>query len=237
MVASSPSSTQGSNLASSNNEHSLREFDSYRELSGSEIFAEIQDLQSKGITYAGNENIASQCEFVYNKTIKGSTLVTKDNASEFILSGVFEIDAKNFFMTSDAKWNSNNTIGLPFHQVKPSCLLLPVERNESFSFSSNHFPTIINNLRAIENLGNPRRSRDAASVIIGDPPAIKIVHPLFIVRYIFILLVILTLTFLKEKKANSDISNNGIAKSYISYNTTLTSRRIQHQQLACFFIQ
>ena len=35
-----------SNLASSNNEHSPREFDSYRELSGSDIFAEIQDLQS-----------------------------------------------------------------------------------------------------------------------------------------------------------------------------------------------
>ena len=103
MVSPLPSSTQGSNLTSSNNEQLSCKFNFYRELSGTDIFTEIQDLQSKGIIYAENENIASQCELVFNKTIKGSTLVTKSNASEFILSGVFKIDAKNFFMTSDGK--------------------------------------------------------------------------------------------------------------------------------------
>jgi hypothetical protein len=65
------------------------------------------------------DNICSLCEFVYNKDIKGDMLVPKDNdmkakTSEFILSGIFAIDARNFFMTSDGKWNPNDTLGMHF---------------------------------------------------------------------------------------------------------------------------
>ena len=162
---------------------------SYRDLSGSEILSEIQQLQSQGIIYSAKENIASQCEFVYNKERKGSILIPKDdtnNISEFVLTGVFEIDPRSFFMTSDGKWNSNNPLGLPFHQVKPSCCLLPVRRDINFDFSINDFPSIITNIHAIELLANPRRSRDVSSFVTGDPPSIKIVHHLFTVRHLLL---------------------------------------------------
>ena len=166
------------------------EHKSYRDLSGPEILSEIQQLQSQGIIYAAKENIASQCKFVYNKERKGSILIPKDNTnniSEFVLTGVFEIDPQSFFVTSDRKWNSNNPLGLPFHQVKPSCCLLPVRRDINFDFSINDFPSIITNIHAIELLANPRRSRDVSSFVTGDPPSIKIVHHLFTVRRLFLL--------------------------------------------------
>ena len=48
-------------------------------------------------------------------------------------------------MTSDGKWNANNTIGTHFEQVKPSCHL-PVQRDPDFAFSSDNFSSIIANL-------------------------------------------------------------------------------------------
>lgn len=89
-------------------------------------------------------------------------------------------------MTSDGKWNANNTLGTRFEQVKLSCRLLPVEKKEEFTFSSDDFPKIISNIRAIESLANPRKTRDAFSVIIeemGQPPAIKLSHQLFVVSH------------------------------------------------------
>ena len=55
----------------------------------------------------------------------------------------FEIDTKNYFMTSDGKWNSNNPIGTHLHQVKSFCHLLPVRRDDEFSYSANDFPAIM----------------------------------------------------------------------------------------------
>jgi hypothetical protein len=105
--------------------------------------------------------------------------------SEFILSGIFQIDARNFFMTSDGKWNSNNTLGTRFEQVKPSCLLHPVQRDAEFIRSLKDFPIIIENLRTIEALGDPRKTRDNISIVVNDPmhstSAIKLTHHLFVV--------------------------------------------------------
>ena len=71
------------------------------------------------------------CTFTYQKDLKGEILFPKNNTnniSELVFAGVFEIDTRNFFMTSDSKWNSNNPLGTCFNQVKPSCRLLPIQR-------------------------------------------------------------------------------------------------------------
>ena len=193
MASSLPSSTQGSDNISSHSvsDHgpSTSTFTSYRELSGSDILIETQQLHSQGIYYAANENLASQCEFIFNKDIKGEMLVPKDpdkKNSEFILTGILEIDAKNFFMTSDGKWNSNNALGTRLDQVKPSCHLLPVQRDDEFSFSTNDYSTILTNIRSIENLANPRKSRDTHSAIIENPgqtSTIRLTHHLFVVCF------------------------------------------------------
>jgi hypothetical protein len=97
MVSPPPSSTVGSDSPSqhlsTNNNETI--FHSYRDLSASEILTETKDLQSQGIIYATKENIASECEFIYNKDITGNILVPKDKTnkiSEFVLTGIFEID-------------------------------------------------------------------------------------------------------------------------------------------------
>ena len=180
MASSSPSSTLDSSVSSESSTP-------LRDLSGPDILNQTRKLQSSGIHYAADENLASLCEFTFNKNIKGDMLINKNSdnkISEFICAGIFQIDPKSFFMTSDGKWNSNNPLGTRFDQVKPTCHILPVQRNDDFSFSAKDYPTIISNIRSIENLGNPRKSRDIFSTIVGDssqPPAIKLTHHLFTV--------------------------------------------------------
>ena len=86
---------------------------------------------------------------MFNKDFKGDILVPKNAdqpISEFILCGIFHINAQNFSMTSDGQWNANNMIGTCFEQVKPSCHLLPVQHDPDFAFSLDDFPVIIANL-------------------------------------------------------------------------------------------
>lgn len=140
-------------------------------------------------------------------------LVPKKNnrdLSEFILTGVFEVDRCNFFMTSDGKWTSENAVKSRFHQVKPSCLLLPVRRHPEFAFSSNDYPSIVENIRAIESSTNPRKSKEDASILINDSgisPAIKVIHHLFIVRLFFLSISNHLTVFLLDLKDNK-VSKN-----------------------------
>lgn len=159
-----------------------------RDLSGAEILRQTQDLTPHGIHYAAETDIASRCEFMFNKALKGDVLVPKGTQmplTEYLLGGIFQIDARNFFMTSNGKWNPNNPLNTRLEHVKATCHLLPVERNSEFNFSAQHFPTIIGNLRAIENLANPRRSHDTTSIIDKDSNTIKVMHRLFIVSLFF----------------------------------------------------
>jgi hypothetical protein len=167
-------------------------FHTYRDMTGQEIYDELHELQTQNIHYAANKNIISLSEFTFNKDLKGDILVPKkrddESFSEFLLSGIFQIDARNFFMSSDGKWNSNNTLGTRLDQVKPTCHLLPVQRDTDFIRSFEDFPTIVDNLRAIEALGDARKTRDTMSVVVSDPmhstSAIKLTHHLFIVCFI-----------------------------------------------------
>jgi hypothetical protein len=163
----------------------------YRDLSGSDILHEIENLQDYDIHYAADKNIISQCEFVFDKHSRGDILIpkhSKETLKEYLLTGIFRIDARNFFMTADGKWNANNPLGTRIDQVKPSCHLLPVDRNPEFSYSLDDFPTILSNLRAIESLANPQKTKDKISVIVEEPglsPSIKLIHHLFVVCLIY----------------------------------------------------
>ena len=162
----------------------------YCDMSQAEMLNDIQELKNQDIHYAANQNIASECEFVYNKSIKGDVLVAKDTQDEYFLSGVFELDAKSFFMTSDGKWNASNTASTRFEQVKPNCHLICPERlgDSDLSFPKEDFPKIISNLHAIEALGNPRKSKDVYSVIHGESSpitSIRLTHHLFVVRFLY----------------------------------------------------
>jgi hypothetical protein len=174
--------------SSSNDNNSPPSFVSYRDQSGKTILEDIHKLQPKGLEvhYAGKKHLDSLCEFVFNKDIRGDALVAKDSdkpISEFVLAGVFQVDARNFFMTSDGKWNANNPYGTRFDQVKPSCHLLPIQRDTDFHYSSEDFATVIANIKAIENLANPRKTREHISVVTENPVAIKLSHTLFVVSY------------------------------------------------------
>ena len=191
-MSSPPLSTefsQSSTIQSSDDNNSSSTFTSYRNMTSSEILTEIKQYEANGIHYLGNDNIVDLCTFTYQKDIKGEILIPKNNTnniSELVFAGVYEIDARNYFMTSDGKWNSNNPLGTRFDQVKPSCRLLPVQR-DGFSSIENDYSTTIANIRAIENLGNPRKSRDCHSIIIdepGQPSQIKLYHHLFTVSYL-----------------------------------------------------
>ena len=187
-----PSSAQNSDSStiesSSSTNREDSSFISYRNMSASDILTDIKQYESKGILYLANDNIIDLCTFTYQKNLKGEILVPKNNTnniSELVFAGVYQIDARNYFMTSDGKWNSNNPLGTRFDQVKPSCRLLPVQKTD-FTIFENDYSTIIANIRAIETLGNPRKSRDHHSIIVdepGQPSQIKLYHHLFSVSY------------------------------------------------------
>ena len=191
VMSSTPSSSTEKDEASP----SPRSSNSNRELTGAEILQQTKELISHGIHYAADSEIPSKCEFAFNKDLRGDILVPKGShtaLSEFILAGIFQIDARNFFMTSDGKWNSNNPLGTRLDQVKATCHLQPVDRNPDFAFSAHDYPNIIGNLRAIESLANPRRSHDTTSIIVSDSNMIKIMHHLFVVFNSLIFLKIFT---------------------------------------------
>ena len=140
----------------------------------------IVDLSwSRSITQTGPDQT-----FKHYLVLKNS----KAPPSEFVLSGIFQIDPHNFFMASDAKWNPNNSVSTHLDQVRASCLLLPVDHDTDFNFSAQQFPMIIGNLQAIENLANPQHACSTSSFIINNSNSIKITHRIFIVSTSFNLL-------------------------------------------------
>lgn len=137
----SSSSTEGTNISPPTS--CATSSPSNWDLTGQQILVQTQSLISHDIHYATDTNLTSQCEFMFNKDLRGDVLILKGSQaphSEFVLSGIFQINVHNFFMTSDAKWSSNNPLGTCLNQAKVSCNLLPVDWNTEFDFSAQHFP-------------------------------------------------------------------------------------------------
>jgi hypothetical protein len=244
-MSSSPSSfTEPSDISppSSSSTHNdpPSTFTSYRDCSGNDIFQEMKALRPQGIFYIGEHdpNLNSQCEFIYNKTMKGDLLISKARPdSEFLFTGIFQIDARSFFMTSDGKWNAGNTLGTRLEQVKPTCRLLPVVRNSDFQFSTDHFPTVTTNLRAIENMANPRKGREHLSILIdepGQPTAIKLSHQLFVVCHLLFPfnLSVLKIYHNKDKNISVDTNNDCMSTFIHSQNHIFISLRLSHKRMA-----
>jgi hypothetical protein len=162
---SQPSSSLKRSLTPSSSdieEQSSNTFVSHREKTGNSILQQLRDCEAQGILYLRDQDVASKCEFMFDKTSNGSILIRKDPSSqptEILLAGVFEIDPQDFFFTSDAKYSSSNTL-CRFDQVKPHCRLQPVRRHPTFSFSLKDFPTVVSNIQTIEKLSpNKKRTR------------------------------------------------------------------------------
>ena len=159
-------------------------FTSFRNLSETDILQNLCMLLSKGIHYLGDKNINDLCVFVFNNNMKGDMLVLKGSQkpyTKFIVTGIFRINPRNFFMISDGRWMSMNTFNSPFEQVKISCQLCPLEPDSGFDISIKNFPTVLSNIWAIESLANPRKTHQHHSILCENPTAIKLSHLLFIV--------------------------------------------------------
>ena len=187
MSSQSPKSSttfSSSSMDTCNDEGYASPFISYRDQSGEKILEDLRDLETQGVYYAANKEVNAQCEFISNKDVKGDILIAKDGEkpnTEFVLAGIFQVDARNFFMTLDGKWNQHNQFGTRFEQVRPTCHLLPVVRDPGFKYSMDDFPSIVANIQAIENKVNPQKTREHVSVILNNPVAIKLTHHLFVV--------------------------------------------------------
>jgi len=79
--------------------------------------------------------------------LRGDILVVKSAESqlEFTFSGVFQIARNDFFFTPDAHFDPVNLFHGRFSDVKLTCRLTQV-KNEDFSFATDHYSTIIDNI-------------------------------------------------------------------------------------------
>jgi hypothetical protein len=153
-------------------------------ISGETVLANLRRLPD--IFYIGTTNLAAQAEYRIGGT-GGNQLIVKNNdaiPTEFIMAGVFEIDRRDFFFTSDANYHpeKHRDLDKKFESAKATCRLIPVQRDISYQFSAEHFATAINNLRALEKLAaTPKDSTIYSTIcnIEGGSHGIKLSHALF----------------------------------------------------------
>jgi hypothetical protein len=134
--------------------------------------------------YLGDVGLDQKCEFFVGGMAGNSLVVKGDNETplKFILSGVFEIDRRDFYFTPDASFDPANNFGATLEKAKASCWLLPVKRNPLYDFSKTHFPTYIANLNNLENKAPapPQAERQSCIVQTNEgTSAIKLTHALF----------------------------------------------------------
>jgi hypothetical protein len=137
--------------------------------------------------YLGDEHIQKHGKYMFAGYSHGNVLILKDSdadPTEMILRSIFQIDKREFYMTSDAGYKRRNEWGI--EKSKPNCRLVPVIRDPSFNFTIIDFPKMVQNLQTLEKLG-PRTNDDVLSVIHelrgeGDfHKSIRISHALFVV--------------------------------------------------------
>ena len=94
---------------------------------------------------------------------EGDVLIPKHTtgSDELTLRGVFQISRSDFYFTPDGKFDPANVFNGRFADVKLSCLL-SATRHRDFSFSSDDFPTVIDNLRGFEKLIRPERDAESS---------------------------------------------------------------------------
>ncbi|KAG1907217.1 uncharacterized protein F5891DRAFT_1181513 [Suillus fuscotomentosus] len=143
----------------------------------------LQRLQnSSGGFYAATPRLIRHVEYFIGGQ-DGNILVSKGGGlqpTEFIIRGVFEISRNDFNFTPDGNFNPSNVFHGRFADVKLSCQLTAA-RNDSFRFSSEDFPDILDNLAHFEGLIPRPEEYDKLSVIHNSlgQRSIKLTHGLF----------------------------------------------------------
>lgn len=138
--------------------------------------------------YLGDKDLPSKGQFRIGGR-EGNILVIKNDdtvPTEMVLRGVFEIDRRSFYMTSDGGFDPENPFGTKLSECKATCRLVPVNRDMSFKFSVNHYPTVIENVRGFEDKA-PADTKDTKISILQsltgeNQPilSIKLSHALFV---------------------------------------------------------
>lgn len=106
------------------------------------------------------------------------------------MRGVFEIERRDFYMTSDANFDPRNDFNIKFETVKATCQLEVVNRDSRFGFSVTDYANVIKNIRALENLAPKQKGEiERLSVVTGSTNVasslnctIKLSHGLFTVN-------------------------------------------------------
>ncbi|KAG1859458.1 hypothetical protein C8R48DRAFT_673992 [Suillus tomentosus] len=124
-------------------------------VSAAEVLHKLVSSNSANGTsfYAAGASVVSQAEF-YDGGGEGDTITVKQSSSdeptEFIMSGVFQIDYCDFYFTLYSNFDPNNSFYSNFSEVKLSFHLLPVTQDASFNFSYDDISNIVENLCALE---------------------------------------------------------------------------------------
>lgn len=98
-----------------------------------------------------------------------------DAPTEFIMTGIFQISADNFFLTSDGRFKPGS--GLKFEDTKPSCRLI-MPNAPGWRITATESETIFNNVKALEKI-NISATSNLKSVVDNHPLSIKLSHLLF----------------------------------------------------------
>ena len=216
MSITTPTSFTASSVSFEDSDESTVITPSHRDESGADILEHLRSLED--VVYLGDKDIVGKCDSFFDKTVNGNVVIRKGDESpkELLFAGIFEVDARNFFMTSDAKFNPSST-PMRFEQIKPHCHLLPVRRCSQFAYSANDFSTVVSNIQAVEKMVSGRKGQDDVSIVVtshGTPTGIKLSHQLFKVTCLIVyqmgLQLSLIFVFFQEKKEeNEDVGPDG----------------------------
>lgn len=112
--------------------------------------------------------------------VKGSG----ENVVEFLVSGIFEIDGQNFFMTAERSYLPNSLYNRNFLSTKLACQLISVQKDKVFEVSHLDFSAIISNVKALEHLVSPKKDGISLSTVrkSGGVTSICLSHTLFAVN-------------------------------------------------------
>jgi hypothetical protein len=136
---------------------------------------------SPGGFYAAMPKLAYHAEF-FAGGHDGNILVVKgrDDDQGFITQGVFQISRNDFYFMPDANFDPANIFNGCLADVKLNCRLTG-GHNENFKFSSDDFPTVLDNFHAFERLVPSKKDYETFSVIYDSlgHRSIKLTHNLF----------------------------------------------------------
>ena len=148
----------------------------------------LQNLRNRTDShYLGNQDLDKKSEYFIGG-VTGNQLVLiadDDNPIEFLVTGVFEIDRRDFYFTADANFDPSNKFNGQFSKSKATCRLLPVKRHPMYDFAKKHFPMYISSIAALERKAPaPQTATIQSSIVNTDEgsQAIKLTHALFQVQ-------------------------------------------------------